>query len=229
MTAPETTSLPADEHLHLGVWDAVSIIIGIVVGTSIFKSPQMVFGNVAGPWEGMGCWLLGGILALIGALCYAELATTYPRMGGDYVYLTRAYGRWAGFLFGWAQLTVILTGSIGAMAYAFADYTVAFFPQLDAARWTVWIAVLSVVVLTALNLLGVVFGKTVQNLLTIVKIVGLGGIVLLGLFWGDGTGAFGVPAAAPGWDSGWRWSSCCMPTGAGTTPRLSRPRFATVT
>jgi amino acid transporter len=198
MTAPEETSLPADEHLHLGVWDAVSIIIGIVVGTSIFKSPQMVFGNVAGPWEGMGCWLLGGILALIGALCYAELATTYPRMGGDYVYLTRAYGRWAGFLFGWAQLTVILTGSIGAMAYAFADYTVAFFPQLDGARGTVWIAVLSVVVLTALNLLGVVFGKTVQNLLTIVKIVGLGGIVLLGLFWGDGTGAFGVPAAAPG-------------------------------
>ena len=85
---------------HLGLWDAVSIIVGIVVGTAIFKTPQFVFANVHGPWWGMGCWILGGGLVLIGAWCYAELATTYPRMGGDYVYLTRACGRWLGFLFG---------------------------------------------------------------------------------------------------------------------------------
>ena len=64
---------------------------------------------------------MGGVLVLVGSLCYAELATTYPRMGGDYIYLTRAFGRPCGFLFGWAQLAVILTGSIGAMAYAFGD------------------------------------------------------------------------------------------------------------
>jgi amino acid transporter len=131
----------------------------------------------------MGCWLLGGILALIGSMCYAELATTYPRTGGDYVYLTRAYGRWVGFLFGWAQLTVILTGSIGAMAYAFADYAIAFWDALDPS-WSVWLALLSVVVLTVLNLLGVVFGKAVQNLLSLVKIAGLAGIVVTGFLWG---------------------------------------------
>ncbi len=65
------------------------------------------------------CGRLGGVLSLIGAFCYAELATTYPRSGGDYQYLTRAFGSWVGFLFGWAQLAVILTGSIASMAYAF--------------------------------------------------------------------------------------------------------------
>ena len=149
-------------HAHLGLWDAISIIVGIVVGTSIFKTPQYVFANVDGPWQGMGCWVLGGVLALIGSLCYAELATTYPRSGGDYVYLTRAYGRCMGFLFGWAQLTVILTGSIGVMAYAFSDYAIAFW-ELDQV-WSVWLALVAVLVLTVLNLLGVVFGKTVQNL-----------------------------------------------------------------
>ncbi|HID77822.1 MAG TPA: amino acid permease [Planctomycetaceae bacterium] len=171
----------------LGLWDAVSIIIGIVVGTGIFKTPQSVFANVEGPWQGIACWVLGGVLALLGALCYAELATTYPRLGGDYVYLTRAYGRQVGFLFGWAQLAVILTGSIGAMAYAFGDYAVAFWPGLESS-WSVWLAVASVVALTAMNLLGVVCGKAVQNVLTVVKVVGLAGVVVAGLAWGDAAG-----------------------------------------
>ena len=146
---------------------------------------------------GMGCWLLGGVLALLGSLCYAELATTYPRMGGDYVYLTRAFGRGAGFLFGWAQLTVILTGSIGAMAYAFGDYAVKFF-GLDP-KHSVWLAVGSVAVLTILNVIGVVFGKTVQNLLTAVKVVGLGVIVVAGFVWGgDASWASQQPMAGPG-------------------------------
>jgi amino acid transporter len=171
-----------DPQAHLGLWDAVSIIVGIVVGTAIFKTPQLVFGNVPNAGVGMACWLLGGILALIGSLCYAELATTYPRMGGDYVYLSRAFGRWVGFLFGWAQLAVILTGSIGAMAYAFADYAIPFW-ELNP-DWAAWLAAAAVIVLTILNLLGVVFGKTVQNLLTLVKVVGLLGIVLAGFVWG---------------------------------------------
>jgi len=188
-----------DAH-HLGLWDAISIIVGIVVGTAIFKTPQLVFGNVEGPWQGMGCWALGGVLALIGSLCYAELATTYPRMGGDYVYLTRAYGQWVGFLFGWAQLAVILTGSIGAMAYAFADYAVPFLGVKTAvAYWTVWLAVGSVIVLTVLNLLGVVFGKAVQNVLTGVKVLGLAGIVFAGLVWGgDASLAVSQPMSGPG-------------------------------
>jgi APA family basic amino acid/polyamine antiporter len=175
---------------HLSVWDAVSIIVGIVVGTSIFKVPKLVFENVDGPWQGLGCWVLGGGLALVGSLCYAELAATYPRTGGDYVYLTRAFGRWVGFLFGWAQLAVILTGSIGAMAYAFGDYAVVLWnnmrPESQALTPAdaVWFAMASVVVLTALNLIGVVFGKLAQNVLACVKVVGLLGIVAAAWKWG---------------------------------------------
>src|SRR5262245_53740701 len=72
--------------------------------------------NVPGPWAGLGVWVLGGLLSLVGALCYAELASTYRRSGGDYVYLTRAFGPWMGFLFGWAQLVIIRTGNIGLLA-----------------------------------------------------------------------------------------------------------------
>src|SRR5205823_7100943 len=109
---------------RLGLWDAVSLIVGIVVGVGIFATPAEVFAKAPGPLAALAVWLLGGILALLGAFCFAELASTYPRSGGEYVYLTRAYGKWAGFLFAWAQLAVIRTGgSIAAMAYIFADYS----------------------------------------------------------------------------------------------------------
>jgi amino acid transporter len=160
----------------LGLWDAVSIIIGIVVGTAIFKSPTLVFQNVSGPLQAVGLWSLGGLLSLIGAFCYAELATTYPRSGGDYHYLTRAFGSWMGFLFGWAQLSVILTGSIASMAYAFADYAAQLW-GLDQSH-TCWLAAAAIVVLSAMNLLGLMVGKVTQNLLSIAKVLGLGGVVL---------------------------------------------------
>jgi hypothetical protein len=90
----------------LGLWGAVSIIAGVVIGAGIYETVPLVLSNLATPGQAMGVWLAGGVLSLIGATCYAELASTYPRSGGDY-----------GFLFGWAQLAVILTGSIGMMAY----------------------------------------------------------------------------------------------------------------
>lgn len=201
----------------LGMWDAVSIIVGIVVGTAIFKSSTMVFNNVSGPWAAMAVWLSGGVLSLIGALCYAELATTYPRSGGDFHYLTKAFGRMFGFLFGWAQLSVILTGSIAIMAYAFADYAGELLDLEKLAAWinelagwggpvsteladealkssaevaatginveilTVILAIAAVVFLSGMNVLGVMIGKVVQNILSVVKILGLVGIVIAGL------------------------------------------------
>jgi amino acid transporter len=168
---------------RLGLWDAISIIVGIVVGTAIFRSPTLIFQAMPGPWEALGVWLLGGVLCFFGAICYAELATAYPRNGGDYEYLSRAYGQGMGFLFGWAQLAVILTGSIGAMAYAFADYAVGI-GQLPPSA-TAWLAAGAVAVLTLVNLLGVAAGKSVQNVLTGAKLLGLGGIALAGLVWGD--------------------------------------------
>lgn len=182
---------PHSPSPRLGLADAVSIIVGIVVGTSIFKTPSIVFSNTSGPWQALGLWLLGGALSLCGALCYAELATTYPRDGGDYEYLSRAYGRWAGFLFGWAQLAAIVSGNIGVMAYAFADYTTALSPAL--VPHAVWVAVCSVVGLSLLNAWGVVAGKQVQNLLSSAKVAGLLLVVAAGFL----TGSKAQAAAAP--------------------------------
>jgi basic amino acid/polyamine antiporter, APA family len=170
----------AEAPRRLGLWDTVGIIVGIVVGTAIFISPPLVFQNVSGPWQAIGIWSLGGALSLCGALCYAELATAYPRLGGDYEYLNRAFGPCVGFVFGWAQLCIILTGSIGALAYAFADYGVALW-GLDRAA-AVWLAIGAVMVLSIVNLFGVMAGKATQNVLTAAKILGLALIVATGLF-----------------------------------------------
>lgn len=172
---------------RLGVWDAASLIVGIVVGVSIFKVSPLVFSNVDGPWQGLAVWAAGGVLALVGALCYAELASTYPRDGGDYVYLTRAFSPFTGFLFGWAHLTAILTGSIGAMAFVFGDYAVrvwgdAFSIGVETA--TVLFAIAAVVVLTLVNVAGVAAGKSTQNVLTAAKVLGLAAILAAGFLYG---------------------------------------------
>jgi APA family basic amino acid/polyamine antiporter len=174
----------ADPHTspRLSPWDGISIIIGIVIGVSIFETPPMIYSNVASPLWVAVVWVAGGLLSLIGALCYAELTTTYPQSGGDYVYLKRAYGNWVGFLFGWAQLVAILTGSIGAMAYVFSDYAVRLWSLNPA--WQAWLAAGVVTVLAIINLGGVIVEKTVQNLLTIAKLLGVACIAVAGLVWG---------------------------------------------
>lgn len=170
----------------LGLWDAVSLVIGIVVGTAIFRSSPQVFQNTTGPWQALGAWALGGALSLVGAFCYAELATTYPRTGGDYEYLTRAYGRWAGFLFGWAQLTAVFTSSVGTMAYAFGDYGVRLFGLNESAA--VWLAAGAIIGMSALNGWTVSAGKWTQNILTAAKVVGIAGVIAAGA-WNASTSA----------------------------------------
>lgn len=168
----------------LGLWDAVSLMIGIVVGSTIFKAPAVIFSSVGGPWQALGVWAAGGVLSFCGAICYAELATTYPRLGGEYVYLTRAFGSPAGFLYGWAQLVIVQTSSLGALSYVFAEYAVNLWklPPI----WTPWLAVGAIAVLTLLNILGVHAGRITQNLLTATKLLGIGGILVAGLRFGSG-------------------------------------------
>lgn len=163
----------------LGLWDAVSIIIGIVIGAGIYETAPLVFANVSSPAAGLLVWVAGGVLSLIGAACYAELASTYPRSGGDYVYLTKAFGPLFGFSFGWAQLTVILTGSIGMMAYVFADYAVALFGLTAGAG--VVLSASAVLVLTLLNVGSSSLGTKAQNLLSLAKLLGVVGVALTGL------------------------------------------------
>ncbi len=177
----DVTSTPAGIRGHLGLWDAASIIVGIVIGAGIYETAPFIFHNAGGPGRAMLVWVLAGVLSVIGALCYAELATTYPRLGGDYFFLRRAYGPWAGFLFGWAQLTVIMTGSIGMMAYIFADYAVALFGTKATASPV--FAAGAVLVLSITNMAGVKSGQRTQNALTGLKVLGLAAIVLAGILW----------------------------------------------
>lgn len=180
----------------LGLWDAISIIIGIVVGAGIYQTAPFIFKHVDSAPTALLAWAAGGVLSLIGALCYAELASAYPRDGGDIIYLSRAFGRWAGFLFGWVQLTVILTGSIGMMAFVFANYAIRFVEVAFGMELGITAAFAlaggAVLVLTLMNLLGVVFGKVVQNILSLAKVVGLGAIIVAG-FYAPTSEAFALP------------------------------------
>jgi APA family basic amino acid/polyamine antiporter len=171
----------------LGLWDVVSITIGIVVGTGIYETPPIVLQNVAGPWEAMMAWTLGGVMSLIGALCFAELAAAYPRSGGDYVYLSRAFGSWLGFLFAWFQLSVIRAANIAMMGFVFADYAASIW-NVPFALQSVW-AGAAILSLTMLNLLGVAFGKRTQNLLTLAKVIGLAGVLVVGFTWSQPSAA----------------------------------------
>jgi APA family basic amino acid/polyamine antiporter len=170
---------------RLGLWDTTSMIVGIIVGVGIYVTPARVFAAAGGPWQGLGVWVLGGLFSLLGAFCFAELASTYPRSGGEYVYLTRAFGPAMGFLFGWAQLAVIRpAGSIAVVAFGFAAYGARLVGRdPDDPSLSVLLALSPLVVLTLVNLLGVVFGKIAQNGLTILKIVGIAGILLVGFLW----------------------------------------------
>ena len=144
----------------------------------------------------MALWIVGGLLSLCGALSYAELATAYPVAGGDYVYLSKAYGRWAGFLFGWAQLTVVRPGDIAVMAFAFATYVRAIYDPLAGYPGVSQrlFAGAAVLVLTIINILGVTQGKWTQNLLTTAKALGLLAIV--------GVAVLMAPQADPGTGQG---------------------------
>jgi APA family basic amino acid/polyamine antiporter len=164
---------------ELSLFDSSCIIVGIIIGAGIYETAPTVakcLGSGAGV---MLAWLAGGFLALTGALCYAELATAYPREGGDYVYLTRAYGRWSGYMFGWSQLAIVRPGDIALMAFIFGRYAQTLYaPCANSGRFY---AAGAIVVLTVINILGVNAGKFTQNLLTIAKIVGLVAISLAGL------------------------------------------------
>ena len=194
---------------QLSLWDAVSICIGIIIGAGIFETPSAIFLKVPGSWNGLelgpwialGLWLVGGFLALLGALCFAELASTYPHSGGEYVYLSRAFGPLVGFLFAWAQFSIIRPGSIAAVAYVFANYAdrLGTFP----AYMPLVFAVSAIIALTAINILGVTLGTRTQNLLTVAKLAGLALIVVVGIAYADPKPS-GRPVeyGLPGWFAG---------------------------
>jgi basic amino acid/polyamine antiporter, APA family len=171
----------------LSLFDVITIVMGIVIGSGIFKLPGMVAGNSANEWIFMATWIAGGIMSIIGALCYAELATTYPNAGGDYYFIHRSFGNFISFLFAWARMSVIQTGSIAFLGFFLGDYLSAIWP-LGTYSSAIY-AVLIIIILTVINVRGIVFGKWTQNLFTTCIIIGLLTVI--------GIGIFGNPAAAP--------------------------------
>jgi amino acid transporter len=163
----------------LSVVDASAIIIGMVIGAGIFETPALVISNAGSASIALLAWVLGGAMSLLGALCYAELATAYPHPGGDYYYFNRAFGKDIAFLFAWARLAVIQTGSIALFAFVFGDYASQILPLGNYAS-SIY-AAFCIVILTALNLIGVHQGKWAQNVLTLTTIVGLVSVIFVGL------------------------------------------------
>lgn len=167
----------------LSLWDCTSILVGIIIGSGIYESSGLVAAQASSVMQLASLWIAGAVFSLLGAMCYAELATRYPEEGGDYVYLTQAFGRFVGFLFAWTQLWIIRPGSIGAMACVFATYADRLLP-LGEHSFLLY-ACGSIAALTAINVLGVQQGRVTQNILSAAKILGIALLIIGGLLAGD--------------------------------------------
>lgn len=177
----------------LGTFDAVALIVGIVVGAGIFSFPSLVAANTASGTIFILVWVLGGLISLVGALCYAELATAFPSAGGDYHFLKRAFGPKLSFLFAWARMSVIQTGSVAILSFIFGDYATQLYSLGEYSPMIY--AALVIAVLTAVNIIGIQYGSGVQKLLTSLQIIGVLAIIAAGLFFAPAESA--AAAAAP--------------------------------
>lgn len=165
----------------LGLFDAVALIVGIVIGAGVFKTPSLVAGNTTDDQSFLLAWLLGGVVSLIGALNYAELTSTYPHAGGDYHFIYRAYGKRLAFLFAWSRMSVIQTGSIALLAFIFGDYATQFYSFGDYSEAIYAFSV--IILLTLINILGLTFGSSAQKIFTILEVSGIIIIIIAGLFF----------------------------------------------
>lgn len=158
--------------------DAIALIVGLVIGAGIFETPALVAANTGTVSGVIHVWLIGGVISLLGALCYAELATAYPHVGGNYYYLKRAFGQPIAVLFAWARMTVIQTGSIALLAFVFGDYASQLF-SLGRYSASIYAAV-AIALLTTLNMIGLHQSKRLQNWLAVALILGLLLVILFG-------------------------------------------------
>ncbi len=174
---------------QLGLFDSTMIFIGIVIGSGIFLTTGIIAESIPSATLILIAWLFGGLLTFIGALIYAELGTAMPEAGGQYVYLREAYGTLSAFLYGWILFLVYISGSIAFLGVAFSEYLGYFFPHLGSENilistpmsifgssfdYTIssgqLIAILIILLISAVNYFGVLFGKIIQNIFTIIKI-----------------------------------------------------------
>jgi APA family basic amino acid/polyamine antiporter len=181
---------------RLGLFSATMAVVGGIVGGGIFRTPAAVAERVGTPELALGAWIVGGAVALVGAFCFGELGYRRPRAGGGYVYLREAWGALPAFLYGWALLLVIATGAIAAVAVTFADYALALTGLPSG--FTAPVAVGAIVLLAAINYVGVAPGAITVNILTVLKLAALAAVIVVGLALAVPTGMDGLtPPVAP--------------------------------
>lgn len=164
---------------QVGLFDATMLVMGGIIGAGIFMNPAVVARQLSSPLLTLLVWIAGGVIALLGAFIYAELAERLPAVGGQYAYLRDAYHPVVGFLYGWVLLLVIETGGMAAVTVTFSRY----FLELTGSTFSErWLSVLTLAVLTVLNCLGVKLGSRVQSVLMLLKIGAIAALIGAGLF-----------------------------------------------
>ena len=197
---------------RLGFFTAVTIVIGSMIGSGIFKKSASMSGDLGAPGIVLAVWVIAGLVSLIGALTNAEVAGILPRAGGQYVYFREMYGKFFGYIYGWSVFSVIQTASIAAIAYVFSGYLEYFFPAPHLSpEWEAWgfslkwgeqvlldcyplkdiglklMTIFLIMFLSTVNYFGVVFGGVVQVVFTVLKNVALAFIIVVALIWGAGS------------------------------------------
>src|SRR5687768_7352836 len=189
------TSVPADQEpgshfdrlpRRLGIWSAAAVLVGSTIGSGIFRVPSTVAGRVETLGAFSMIWIVGALVALMGALTIAELAAMYPRSGGIYIFLREAYGPLPAFLFGWTELLVIRPSALGAIAMIFAEYAGRLFGY--GPQWVRWVAAGAIFILGLANIRSVKWGAVVQNLSTVAKVAAIVGLAAAAFLLGDGGG-----------------------------------------
>jgi amino acid transporter len=194
---------PSSLPRRLGLWSAVAVVIGTTIGSGIFRSPASLANRLPGPAPLLIVWVVGGALAMCGALTLAEVAGAFPHTGGIYVFLREGWGRLAAFLFGWAELVIIRAAALGAISITFAEYflrVLGFDPtRAPYDAYAHYLAAAAIVLMAIVNIIGVRFSSWVQNITTIAKYFGLLFIVLVALALGlPKSGGHFTPAAPSG-------------------------------
>jgi APA family basic amino acid/polyamine antiporter len=198
----------------LGLLDSTMIVIGSMIGSGIFIVSADIARTVGSPGWLLVTWLLTGVITVVAALSYGELAAMMPHVGGQYAYLREAYGPAPGFLYGWTLFLVIQTGTIAAVAVAFARFTGVLIPWISESNKLLTIgsfsvsvtqvfAILSLIFLTWINTRGIQTGKMVQNIFTITKTAALLGLILLGIFIGRNAEAISANFTGDFWNASW--------------------------
>ena len=174
-------------HRRLGIFDGIAILIGITIGAGIYSTPQFIATYQTSFVQIIGLWILAGLFVYIGGLIYAELGTRLPHTGGEYVYISRAFGPMAGFIFGWAQLFIIRTSPAAGLAIVVVDYFETFVELSPTSQTTLSIVV--ILAIGAINYVGIWQASMFQIISTFIKIGGLVALVAIGLLALQGQGS----------------------------------------